>query len=912
MRFIHCIFILLFFFQVLNGQQISITGTIGDAQSLLAISYATIEIEGTSLKTITNEDGSFKLVTTLKGDFVLSIKAKEYIVKRLPVEISQDELKLGQILIEKDFSIDQNEILVTLTDNQIINGELEGGNLGMLTATRDVFLNRAAFDFGQVFFKVKGYDSHNGSVLINGVLMNKLRDGRPQWNNWGGLNDVVRNQDFNLGLQSSPYGFGGLLGVTNIDTRPSGLRPGFRLSGSLSNRIYSGRIMASYTSRKNESDFFYSLAASRRWANEGFVNGTLYDAFSIYGAIEYQFNTTNSLLFTGILSSNRRGSSAAITEEVYNLAGNRYNPYWGFQNGHFRNSRERKILEPLFMLNYFGKFKKLHINTAISYQFGSFAKSRIGYYNAPNPDPTYYRYLPSFYINSPIGANFLNADLAKQAFVLNPQLHWESLYKANTVNSGNGIAAYVLYNDTAEDKQLTLNTTFNIMPNEVVTVDMNMSFRKAISHNFAKIQDLLSADYHVDKDPFSNTRNDLDGELKKGKGDIFNYDYTFNYQVFDAFAQMSVDKSKWNFFLAANYTNSRYQRNGHFLNERFPENSLGKSDPIQFSNYGLKGGFTYKLNLRQWISTNGILLNRAPFIVNAFINPRENNAIVPNLNKEKITSIDFNYFIRFLNLMGRITCFYTRFQKLTDVNFFFVDAGVGSDFVQEVITNLDKLNMGVELGLSYQLSSSVNLSGALALGKYVYASDPNLAINFDTAGNEEDLITLEGTKDLGIAKIKNYKLPSGPQMALSFGVEYRDPKFWWIGAKMNYLSDNYTSISIIRRTQSFYLNPDTGQPFENANLENADNLLKQKPLGNIYLLNLVGGKSWLLNGKYLSVFVSINNVFDTVFRTGGYEQNRNGNYGQLVQDNLSATPTFGPKYWFGYGRTFFLNLAISF
>jgi len=912
MRFIHCIFILLFFFQVLNGQQISITGTIGDAQSLLAISYATIEIEGTSLKTITNEDGSFKLVTTLKGDFVLSIKAKEYIVKRLPVEISQDELKLGQILIEKDFSIDQNEILVTLTDNQIINGELEGGNLGMLTATRDVFLNRAAFDFGQVFFKVKGYDSHNGSVLINGVLMNKLRDGRPQWNNWGGLNDVVRNQDFNLGLQSSPYGFGGLLGVTNIDTRPSGLRPGFRLSGSLSNRIYSGRIMASYTSRKSESDFFYSLSVSRRWAKEGFVNGTLYDAFSIYGAIEYQFNTTNSLLFTGILSSNRRGSSAAITEEVYNLAGNRYNPYWGFQNGHFRNSRERKILEPLFMLNYFGKFKKLHINAAISYQFGSFAKSRIGYYNAPNPDPTYYRYLPSFYVNSPIGANFLNADLAKQAFVLNPQLHWESLYKANTVNSGNGIAAYVLYNDTAEDKQLTLNTTFNIMPNEVVTVDMNMSFRKAISHNFAKIQDLLSADYHVDKDPFSNTRNDLDGELKKGKGDIFNYDYTFNYQVFDAFAQMSVDKSKWNFFLAANYTNSRYQRNGHFLNERFPENSLGKSDPIQFSNYGLKGGFTYKLNLRQWISTNGILLNRAPFIVNAFINPRENNAIVPNLNKEKITSIDFNYFIRFLNLMGRITCFYTRFQKLTDVNFFFVDAGVGSDFVQEVITNLDKLNMGVELGLSYQLSSSVNLSGALALGKYVYASDPNLAINFDTAGNEEDLITLEGTKDLGIAKIKNYKLPSGPQMALSFGVEYRDPKFWWIGAKMNYLSDNYTSISIIRRTQSFYLNPDTGQPFENANLENADNLLKQKPLGNIYLLNLVGGKSWLLNGKYLSVFVSINNVFDTVFRTGGYEQNRNGNYGQLVQDNLSATPTFGPKYWFGYGRTFFLNLAISF
>ena len=355
MRFIQTIFIVLFLFEALNAQ-ISINGSIGDAQSLLAIANATIEIEGTTLRANTNMDGGFTLVTSLKGEFIISIRAREYIEKRLPVEISGDELKLGRILIEKDFAIDQNEILVTLTETQITDGELEGGNLGMLTATRDVFLNRAAFDFGQVFFKVKGYDSQNSSVLINGILMNKLRDGRPQWNNWGGLNDVIRNQDFNLGLQSSPYGFGGLLGVTYIDTRPSGLRPGFKLSGSISNRIYGGRIMVSYTSEKNESDLHYSFAASRRWARKGFVNGTLYDAFSIYGALEYHFNSTNSFLFTGILSSNRRGRSAAITEEVYNLEGNRYNPYWGFQNGYNRNSRERKIVEPLFMVNYFGKF----------------------------------------------------------------------------------------------------------------------------------------------------------------------------------------------------------------------------------------------------------------------------------------------------------------------------------------------------------------------------------------------------------------------------------------------------------------------------------------------------------------------------------------------------------------------------
>ena len=60
------------------------------------------------------------------------------------------------------------------------------------------------------------------------------------------------------------------------------------------------------------------------------------------------------------------------------------------------------------------------------------------------------------------------------------------------------------------------------------------------------------------------------------------------------------------------------------------------------------------------------------------------------------------------------------------------------------------------------------------------------------------------------------------------------------------------------------------------------------------------------------MFASINNVFDAVFRTGGYEQSRNGNYGQLFHDNLSGSPSFAPKYWYGYGRTYFINVAVSF
>ncbi len=355
-----------------------------------------------------------------------------------------------------------------------------------------------------------------------------------------------------------------------------------------------------------------------------------------------------------------------------------------------------------------------------------------------------------------------------------------------------------------------------------------------------------------------------------------------------------------------------YQRNGLFQNERFLESSLGKSEELNFSNYGIKGGVTYRFTGRHWLKGNGGYINQAPVLQNIFINPRESNGVVPNIQNETISTVDLNYFLRLPDLTGRLSTFYTRFQNTTDINFFFVDSGVGSDFVQEVITDLDKLHMGIELGLEYQVSSQVKLSGVANVTRYLYASNPSVTINFDTAGAEENLINQEGNINLGVANIKDYKLAQGPQQAFALGIEYRDPKYWWIGATANYLANNYANISTITRTQSFFFDSDTGERFPNATEENVTNLLKQSKLDDFYLLNLVGGKSWLIEGKYISVFASINNAFDTVFRTGGYEQSRNGNFGQLQQDSLRDNPSFAPKYWYGFGRTYFLNVAVSF
>ncbi|NHF58798.1 TonB-dependent receptor plug domain-containing protein [Flavobacteriaceae bacterium TP-CH-4] len=898
----------LFFLQGVYGQEtVEIKGTVLSSQSQEPLRLVQVTLESAGVTTTTDTMGGFQLMTEREGSYIMQISLQDYISKRIPIELEGNNIDMGALYLESDITSEQTDNLISLTDSELFDDEVSASSTALLQGTRDVFLNTAAFDFGQAFFRVRGYDSQNGRVLINGIPMNKFFDGRPQWNNWGGLNDVTRNQQFTNGLDLSDFTFGGILGTTYIDTRPSGLRPGMRISSSVSNRTYAGRVMATYTSAQ-EKGLAYSFSGSRRWANEGYIEGTLYDAFSFFGAVQYAFNDQNSINLTGIFASNRRGRSSAITEEVFELVGNRYNPYWGEQGGDIRNSRERKIAEPMLLLNHYYESEKFNLTTGIAYQFGTNERSRLGYYNAPNPDPSYYRYLPSFYINSPIGANFRSAQLAEEGFLIDPQLDWDKMYRANT----GGKAAYVLYDDTVDNHRLSVNTIGNWNISDKLQGDFGLTYQQLKSDNYAQINDLLGAIFHEDIDPFSNTLNDLNGIVQKGEGAIFNYRYRIVASQFNSFAQLRYKRNKWNAFLAGNYSATNYQREGLFQNERFIESSLGKSEMVQFIDYGLKSGFTYLITGRHWITAQGALLTRPVVLQNVFVNPRENNQIVPDIMSENISTVDLNYFLRLPKLTGRLSAFYTRFQNTTDINFFFVDAGVGSDFVQEVLTNSDKLHKGLELGLEYQLSSSVKVSSVAAVGSYRYASDPDVSINFDTAGASEDVINPDGNIDLGVARIKNLNLGQGPQQAFSLAIEYRDPNYWWLKASANYLADNYANISTITRTQSFYLNPETGRPFPDATQEYVDKLLRQKPLDNFYLLNLVGGKSWLKKGKYLSVFASINNVFNTVFRTGGYEQSRNGNFEQLRQDNLSGVPSFAPKYWYGYGRTYFLNVAFSF
>jgi hypothetical protein len=911
--------LMLICFSTISGfaQQTIVQGVVKDSQTLQPMSEVKVEIEGSILSTTTNQQGEFSFSADVPdGNQTLILTKTNYLNLYYPIVITSGELvNMGELFLELDNENDEL-FTITLSDDELNDDTSGADNIsGLLSASQDIFQRAAAFEFSPSFFRLRGLNTDNGTVLMNGIEMNKIFDGRPQWSNWGGMNDVLRSQELSNGLAPSPYNFGGLLGSTNINLRASNYRSGGRITYSSSNRSYTNRLMATYASGMLDGGWAYAFTLGRRWGDEGFQDGTFYDANSFFVSVEKKLNDKHSLNLVGFYTPNRRGKSSPNTQEVFDLKGITYNEYWGWHDGEKRNSRIRRIAEPVIMLNHYWDISdKTSVNTNVAYQFGELGNSRLDYAGGANPSPAYYQGLPSYFLADDDGPDFSGAYIAQQSFQNGGQVDWDRIYDSNLTNNINGdYAAYVLYEDRSDDKQFTANTILESSVNENLTLNAAINYKRLKSRNFAEIIDMLGSNTgYLNVDSFDQVQFDLQNpDLAVGEGDIFRYNYNIEANVLSGFAQAQFKYNKVDFFLAGSYTATEYQREGLYQTETYANNSFGKGRKLSFGGIGAKGGFTYKFSGKHIFNINAGYITKAPSIRNTYTNSRENHAIVGDITgvditEEKITSFDVNYIFRSSTVKARLTGYYTQMQDANEISFYFADgiSGVdqGTAFVQEILQGIDKSHMGIEFGMEAQVTPTIKLTGVASIGQFTYDNNPNLVLT------SSDFV--EGL-NFGESNLKDYRIAAGPQQAASIGFEYRDPNYWWFGTTANFFSNTYIDVSPLTRTQNFYLDTD-GLPFNNYEPELARELLRQERFDDYMVINAIGGKSWKIGDKYISLFVSLNNIFDQKFKSGGFEQGRSANYQSLQEDSQNPKRVFGPKYWYGRGPTYFLNLNYRF
>lgn len=912
-------FLILFLSVVSNNfsiaQETIVRGKIVERTTNKAVVDVEVFIENSSFVQTTDSNGEFVFSGSALplGEGTLVISKWGYETQYLPIVINEGrELNFSEIYLQQDFDIYSSDSgVISLSHDELDQEDASASNIsGLLQSSKDVVLQAAAFDFSATFFNPRGYDSEHAKVLINGMEMNKLFNGRPQWSNWGGLNDVTQEQVFSMGMSANDYSFGGLAGSTNILMRASKYRKGGKVSFASTSASYFGRLMASYNTGIMSNDWAVSIVASRRFGKEGYKDATLYEANSFFAAFERKINERHSLNLTTIFTPIRRGKSSSNTQEVYDLKNSRYNAYWGWQDGKKRNSRVREVEEPIVMLSHYWDFNEAtSLNTNIAYQFGKSGDSRLGYDNAPNPDPTYYQKLPSFFLDNSNGLENNQADLAKSRFQEDGQIDWDKMYQTNI--SYGGTSRYYLYEDRSDEKQIAANAIFTTRIGNIL-INAAVNYRNLNSHNYANMLDLLGGNGYLDVDTYNygdGAQSDLNNPDRIiSKGDSFKYNYKFYAEQYDAFVQAQFKYRKIDYYLAVELGGTAYQRNGLYRNGAFADNSFGKSEKLNFITYGAKGGLTYKITGRHLLDLNFAYYTKAPTLRNSFSNARQNNETVSDIAEEKIQNVDLSYIFRSPWLKSRLTGFYTKTEDATQIAFYYADgiSGMGRDvttaFVQEVLTEVAKQYVGAELGMETQVTPSIKLKAVATLGQYTFANNPQLYLTSDDF--EQEL-------EMGKAYLKNYKLAGGPQRAYQIGVEYRNSKYWWIGATANLFSHTYVGITPITRTKNFYTDSN-GYSFVDYNEEKATELLKQERFNSYPLLNLVGGKSWRVKRYYIGLFASINNVLDEKFKTGGFEQGRSANYKTLKEDANREKRIFGSKYWYGNGATYYLNAYIRF
>lgn len=897
-------------------QQTLIKGSVKDVVTNEPIPDVTVTIEETSQSTKTDALGEFSFTTNLPlGEQVLKVSKNGYLTARYPIVVNEGSIvNITDMFLQIDVSESVDLFTIALSDDEL-NDDMSGADniSGLLQSSRDVFLRTAAFEFSSSFFKVRGLGSENGTVLINGIEMNKMFNGRPQWSNWGGLNDVLRNQELANGSTPSTYSFGGILGITNINVRASQYKKGGRLTYSSSNRSYTNRVMASYFSGSVKGGWAYTLSAGRRWGDEGYQNATFYEANSFFVSVEKKLDKNHSINATGIFAPNRRGKSSPNSQEIYDLKDIAYNEYWGWHDGEKRNSRVKRVVEPIAMLNHYWTISdKAALNTNFAYQFGELGNSRIDYAGGANPSPAYYQSLPSYFLADSNSPDYDGAYLAEQNFLDSGQINWNRIYDANITNTIGGLnAAYVLYEDRSDDKQFIANTILDIVVNDNIFVNGSLSYKKLRSENFAEITDLLEGTGYLNVDSFDGYQYNLqDPDRIVGEGEKFRYNYNLTADVIGAYAQAQFKYYKIDFYLAGNFSNTQYQREGLFQHEAYEDNSFGKGQQLKFNGLGGKAGFTYKYTGKHLIDVNAAYIIKAPSLRNTYTNSRENHEVVGNRNgveitEEKIAAADASYIYRSPIVKARLTAYYVTIEDANEISFFFAD-GVGGDntaFVQEILQGINKKHIGAELGIEAQLTPTIKLKGAASVGQYTYDNNPNLYLTSDDFDN--------GYLDFGVANLKDYKIAGGPQRAYSVGFEYSDPDYWWFGATTNFFTNTYIDVNPLTRTENFYLDND-GFPFNDYDENIARELLKQEKFDDYLVVNAIGGKSWKIGDYYVGFFASINNILDKQYKTGGFEQGRNANYRELRDDAANPKRVFGPKYWYGRGTTYFVNVNIRF
>ncbi len=849
------------FFSVSVLAQGVIKGTVVDSKTNEPLIGAAVVIEGTTIGVSTNLDGTFELKADAGAKTVVfSFIGYNALTKEInltdagldmgKVGLEADVIGLNEVMVMASVAIDRETPVAVSTITPLEIEEKLGTQEfpEMLKSTPGVYATKAGGGYGDSRINLRGFSSANVGVLINGVPVNGMENGKVYWSNWSGLSDVTRSQQVQRGLGASKVAVPSVGGTINVLTKSTDAKKGGTFSYGMGNdgmRKQSLMVSTGLMDNGWAVTFLGSHAEADGWAKS-----TDFEGWTYFLAIGKQINDNHRLSLTAFGAPqwhNQRRVSATIETYQNHKDGRRMNLGYGYRNGERYNVAYNYYHKPQVSLNHYWTInEKTSLSTAL-YASMSTGGGRSNF----GANKNWLRYDDGGVI-TPSSETRVTDD---------GYIDFDGIIADNAA-SATGSSA-VITNEVNSHQWYGILSTLSTELTDNIDLTGGVDVRYYIGEHRSEIDDLLGGAYIVDN---SNINRDPNQQLHEGDAVYYNNDGEVLWG--GLFAQAEYKKDALSAFISASVSGTQYRRIDYF--QYTPGNQ--KTDWQNFLGYSVKGGANYNLDQHHNVFVNLGYFEKAPFFNSVFLNYE--NTINPDAANERVYSAEVGYGYRSKKLSVNLNGYYTMWMDkalATTEDIRDEETGVKEEWRFNVL-GLDALHMGLELDFKYRPFEELTIKGMASIGDWTW--------NSNGIGNG---VNMDDRTDTSVQTItvyaKDLKVGDAAQTTAALGVDYQVFDNIKIGANYNYYANLYAYFQVTDRQTAGV----TTQPW------------KMPEYG---LVDLNVRYDFMVGGLDATLYGNVYNVFNTEYlsdATDGTAHDARTSYG-----------------YYGFGRTASIRLKIRF
>lgn len=893
-----------------------VKGKIVDSQNQMELIGATVVIEGTSKGTAAGLDGSFSLQVPT-GEQTLKISFVGYIDKTIDINLKAGETKdLGEIKVEPNaVGLKELRVVSSLAQDRktpiavskiqpiVIEEKLGTEEFPeILKSTPSIYATKVGGGYGDAKLRIRGFDSRNIGVLINGVPVNDMENGKVYWSNWAGLPDVTRSIQVQRGIGASKVAISSVGGTINIITRSTDAQEG----GSVYYRYGAdNRQKAKFNVSTGLMDNGWAVTLSgSRETGDGYMQATNFEAHSYFFNISKKLNNKHHLSLTGFGAPqwhNQRGSYHTIDFYRNHPEGIKVNTDFGYRNGEIYAGgySYNEFHKPQFSLNHFWNInQETSLSTSIYASFGRGGGRRIDGEN----DKWLEHQFPS---GEPYDVTLKTPE---------GYLNWDAVIDSNANVIGGGSRAIVSMSENSHDWYGLLssyNTKFGRLN---FTAGFDGRYYKG--YHRTVIDDLLGGEFYLGE---SNINRSADMPLKSG--DYINYHNTGEVIWTGLFGQGEYEGDNFTAFLNISVSNNAYKRIDYFsyydddvmqeiadvedlnvsngaqdsiwatnwsqlVSDRQTELGVDEltdaqkkelymsnegifegmdhiyqsSDWIPLLVYSVKGGANYNINEFHNVFANFGYFTRPPMFTNVFLN--YTNEVNDDIENELVISTEFGYGFKQNKIDAKLIFYRTLWtNKAKTLR------------VAEYVANLylDALHQGIEAEVFYNPFKKLSTKVMASIGDWKWVN------NDEAKFYNDETQELEGE---AYVYAKDVHVGDAAQTTFSLSADYEVLPKMKVGADFYHYDNIYANFDIEDRT-----NPDS---------KGVDTWM----MPSYQIVNAFCKYRFKLGDYNATLYGNVHNLLDTEYIADAYDGTYHDAYSSYV--------------YYGFGRTWSLGFKLKF